>query len=115
MPLNNKLKPEKDKKFKVEKLPEKTRKKILTIAIVILMIVIISFWMISLKISLIYPAGQQEKNLNGLAGDAKEIFNKLKNQLGQSAPAETDQTTTIELSEDNIKKIKDKLLEQPLD
>ncbi|MFA5021763.1 MAG: hypothetical protein WC508_01650 [Patescibacteria group bacterium] len=99
--------------FKIENLPEETRKSIFLVSIIILMLAVISIWLFSLKDVLnIVQQPASDANWNSLAKDladfsnnTKLILDKTKQGLNQLAP-----TSTTELTADQVTTIKDKLL-----
>ncbi|OGY43338.1 MAG: hypothetical protein A3J62_03120 [Candidatus Buchananbacteria bacterium RIFCSPHIGHO2_02_FULL_38_8] len=110
---------QKPKKSKIDQMPEDVRKTILWLTLTILTIIICSFWLYSLKFSLTPSAKdtaekkEQEKqweeiqqNFSNLLDQTKQGFNAIKEQV---SGIEELVTTTPEFSEEQIKKIKEKL------
>ena len=105
---------EKNKKFKIEKLSENTRKTILTITIIVIMLVIILFWLNSLRTTL-GPAKEDstseewqsiKESFTDLINNTGENFGGIKNQFIRPAEQKTTSTTAIELLPEEVEKIK---------
>lgn len=102
-------------KFQIEKLPESTRKKILIAAVAVLMMIIIIFWLSFLKTILNsskHPSDTPEwgiikEDLNNLLNNAKNEVDGVKEQFNQFIEPTT--TSELSLTEDEIKKIKEKI------
>jgi len=104
------------KKRKIEKLPENIRKKILIIILAVLMTIIILFWLTSLSFDLKSESEKTndetweeiKKDINDLFHQTKKNLDEVKNQFNQLNPA----TTTLEVSPEEIEKLKEKLMEK---
>ncbi|MBI3291037.1 hypothetical protein HYZ76_02015 [Candidatus Falkowbacteria bacterium] len=122
MPGQNRL----EKTPKVEKIPEEARRKMMIALVSILMIIIFSFWLFSLKTALPTKKSldkEQENDwlevgqeLNILIDESKDTFNNIKNQFNQlneliatTTLKASPNTATPELSEEDIEKIKKNL------
>ena len=118
MALPNSEKP-KEKKFKIQNLPESIRKQILAIIVVILMLIIIAVWFNSLK-NVLKPIEDKprdenweviQKDLSNFLNAGKQNLNAIKDQLSQLVSPTTTPTTTIELAPEELEKLKEKLEE----
>lgn len=106
----------KKKRFKIEDIPETTRKRIFIVAVTLIMLIIITSWLYSLKISLTFlkKTDNQTRGWQILQGDLTNFLNNFKKDL-ESTKKQLDQiaqpTTTPELSPADLEKVKEKLLE----
>lgn len=122
MPANDNLANGKSDREKsgVEKLPESIRKNIFVVTMVIIMLIIISFWLALLK-NTFGSLGQNGKNeelqqitsdLNTLLIESKKNLDEIKNKITEPVTIATSSTTTIELSPEVLDELKQKILEK---
>lgn len=116
MITKNNLNNQDKKKFDIEKIPESTRKTIFKITITVLMIIIVVLWLFSFKASLNFSPGENstdkewqtiQQDLNTFIETTKKNFGIIKEQVSKL----TEPTTTVELSKEEIEKLKEKLQE----
>lgn len=97
-----------------EKLPKSARKTIFSAVIAVLMIIIFSFWLLSLKNTLAPPQkNSRDDNFETIQKDLGEFLGKTKDYLGQAKDRinqAADQTGAAELSGAEVEKIKDRLM-----
>lgn len=110
-----------EKESRIKKISEKTRKKILAISLVISTIVVLVLWFFSLKINLnsITPKPKDTRwekiknDLNNIFDKIGENINEAKDNLQKNQIATTttepEATTTLEISQDDLNLIKEKL------
>ena len=119
MPANKN--PAEAKKKIIAKWPENFRKKILIVILVLLMMIIIVLWITTLSFSLKSGVKMEknnketweeiQKDINTLFDQTGKGIEQIKRQIGQlGQPGQT--TTTLEISPEDIEKLKEKLIEQ---
>jgi len=111
------------KESRIKKIPERTRKKILVISLIIAAIIVSVLWFFSLKINLnsITPK-PKDTQWEKIKNDLNNIFDKIgenvneakdnlqKNQIATTT-TESEATPTLEISQEDLNLIKQKLEE----
>ena len=113
---------EKQKKSKIEQLPEETRKKILWISLMILALIILFCWLYSLKFSLAVTDKEKQKqeaqqkqweniqnDLGNLLNQARQGVGTIKEQIDATKESATATPATSGLNNEQIEKLKEKL------
>lgn len=114
--------PDKQPKSGIEKLPESVRKKILIVSIVIIMLVTVGFWLWTFPASIkISETGSGDQKLQTIGQEVETIFEATKDAVSQfkdqidtlsELATSTRPTSSIELSSDDIEKLKEKILDR---
>lgn len=107
----------KKRQFKIEAIPETTRKRIFIVALTLIMLIIIISWLYSLKISLTslkQETAGQTKEWQAIQGDLTNFLDNFKKTL-ESTKKQLNQisqpTTTPELSPADLERLKEEILE----
>lgn len=104
-------------KSEIEKLPENIRKIILWLIVTILMVIIFSFWLTSLKATLIplKKEGGKDKELERIQQNLSDFLNQTKEsftQIGNQIEKLTETTTPAQIDEETIQELKKKLMNE---